>query len=85
VAEIKMRVCDVDPIPGEKVRTYDVTVEGHRKRLDLCDRHAGPFAPEQPVRRSAARTEPPRATPEPKPRGTRRKVTTMAEIEAMKG
>lgn len=80
MAEITVRVCDVDQRPGETVRHYSVTVDGGTREMDLCDRHAGPFAP---MGRRAAAQPAVKASPRPSSTG-RRKVTTMAEIEASK-
>lgn len=77
MAEITVTVCDIDQRPGDTVRRYTVTVDGKTRELDLCDRHAGPFSPvgNKPVVQAPARN---RSTT------ARRKVTTMAEIEAAK-
>jgi Tfp pilus assembly protein FimV len=88
MAEILVRVCDVDLKPGEEVRHYSVTVDGHTTEMDLCDAHAGPFAPlEAPKEPTPTRVPTPQkraASAKPAPRNSRRKVTTLAEIEAMK-
>lgn len=91
MAEIVMLVCDVDLKPGEVVRHYTVTVDGHTMEMDLCDRHAGVFAPVSPVeaseRKPVQSLTPARGRTAAQPRATassRRKVTTLAEIEASK-
>lgn len=76
MAEVMIRVCDVDLSPSGTIRKYTVTVDDHTTSMDLCDKHAGPFAPTN-------------GKPAPK-RGNgstgrkRRNVATMEEIEAMK-
>lgn len=45
MAEKIVLVCDVDMAQARTVRHYTVTVEGKTTELDLCDRHAGIFAP----------------------------------------
>ncbi len=91
MAEITIRVCDIDPRPGEEVRHYTVSVDGHVEEMDLCPRHAGPLAnvgvPEsqrrgRPGRKPGSATRTGSGTP-----GAgkgRRRVTTLEEIEDMK-
>lgn len=84
MAEVVMLVCDVDPKPGELVRRYSVTVEGTTREMDLCDQHAGIFAPSPLPARSRGTSVAEPSPAKKKAAASRRKITTLAEIEAMK-
>jgi hypothetical protein len=80
MAEITVTVCDMDQRPGDTVRHYTVTVDGMASEMDLCDRHAGPFAP---IGHKSSAQSPARGRAKPSG-AARRKTTTLAEIEASK-
>lgn len=90
VAEITVLVCDVDQAQARTVRHYTVTVDGQTREMDLCDRHAGIFAPgagpgeAKASPASTARARKAAAAPGRRGPGRPRKVTTMEEIEKLK-
>jgi hypothetical protein len=82
VAEILVRVCDIDMNPGPSVRHYEITVDGKEFALDLCDRHAGPLAE---LGREGGTHRQTKRAPAKRTGGTsRRQTVTLEEIEAMK-
>lgn len=91
MADVMVKVCDVDLLPDETVRRYIVTVDGETSALDLCDLHAGPFA-RIPHDTSASDVKPAASIPKPAKRasggqnapGRHKRQATLEEIEALK-
>lgn len=84
MADVLVRVCDVDLRQGT-VRRYTVTVEGDTSTYDLCDEHAGLFAPLSAPKEQTP-PEPPVTQKKPArkraaSKSSRRNVTTLEEIE----